>query len=91
MTSTYVGGAVNNKKNILPRSRHDPCGRMVCGRFLDGNEWFESRRERRYLSLVSVVCCQVEVSATGRSPVQRTPTECGVSSVRSRNLNDEET
>jgi hypothetical protein len=24
-------------------------------------------------------CCQVEVSATGRSLVQRDPTECGVS------------
>jgi hypothetical protein len=29
-------------------------------------------------SLVSVVCCQVEISATGRSLVQRGPTECGV-------------
>jgi hypothetical protein len=28
---------------------------------------------------VSAVCCQVEVSATGRSPVQRSPTDCGVS------------
>jgi len=26
------------------------------------------------------VCCQVEVSATGRSLVQRSPIECGVSS-----------
>ena len=32
-----------------------------------------------YLCLVSAVCCQVEVSATGRSHVQRGPTECGVS------------
>jgi hypothetical protein len=24
------------------------------------------------------VCCQTEVSATGRSPVQRSPTDCGV-------------
>jgi hypothetical protein len=31
------------------------------------------------VSLVSVVCCQVEVSATGRSLVQRGSTECGVS------------
>jgi hypothetical protein len=31
------------------------------------------------LSLVSVVCCQVEVSATSWSLVQRSPTECGVS------------
>jgi hypothetical protein len=30
---------------------------------------------------VSVVCCQVEVSATSRSLVQRSPTECGVSNV----------
>ena len=29
--------------------------------------------------LVSVVCCQVEFSASGRSLVQRSPTECGVS------------
>jgi hypothetical protein len=28
---------------------------------------------------VNVVCCQVEVSATGRSLGQRSPTECGVS------------
>jgi hypothetical protein len=31
------------------------------------------------LSLVSIVCCQVEVSATGWSLVQRSPAECGVS------------
>jgi hypothetical protein len=27
---------------------------------------------------VNVLCCQVEVSVTGRSLVQRSPTECGV-------------
>jgi hypothetical protein len=31
------------------------------------------------LSVVSVVCCQVEVSAMSWSLVQRSPTECGVS------------
>ena len=31
------------------------------------------------LSLVSVVCCQIEVSATGRSLVQRSPADCVVS------------
>jgi hypothetical protein len=36
-------------------------------------------RGHGYLSLVSVVCCQVEVSATSWSLVQRSPTECGVS------------
>jgi hypothetical protein len=40
---------------------------------------FESRRGHECLSLVSVVCCQVEVSATGWSLVQRSPNECGVS------------
>jgi hypothetical protein len=29
--------------------------------------------------VVSVVCCQVEVSATSWSPVQRSPTDCGAS------------
>jgi hypothetical protein len=32
-----------------------------------------------FLSVVSVVCCQVEVSATSRSLVQRSPTDSGVS------------
>jgi hypothetical protein len=31
------------------------------------------------LSVVSVVCCQAEIPATGRSLVQRSPTERGVS------------
>ena len=30
-------------------------------------------------SVVSVVCCQVEVSASGCSLVQRSPTDCGAS------------
>ena len=32
-----------------------------------------------YLSVVIVVCCQIEVSATNRSLVQRSPTDCGAS------------
>jgi hypothetical protein len=39
---------------------------------------FESRRGHGCLSLVSIVCCWVEVSATGWSLVQRSPTDCGV-------------
>ena len=39
---------------------------------------FESRRGLGNLSVVSVVCFQVEVSATARSLVQRSPTECSV-------------
>jgi hypothetical protein len=40
---------------------------------------FESRRKHGWLSLVSAVCCQVEVSASDLSLVQRSPAECGVS------------
>jgi hypothetical protein len=37
---------------------------------------FEPRREYGCLSLVSVLYCQVEVLTTGRSVVQRSPTDC---------------
>jgi hypothetical protein len=40
---------------------------------------FESHRRHGCLSAVSVVCCQVEVSATDWSLVQRSPTDCGAS------------
>ena len=32
-----------------------------------------------WMPVFSIVCCQVDVSATGASLVQRSPTECGVS------------
>jgi len=40
-----------------------------------------TRPEESYgcLTVVSVVCCQVDVSATGRSLVQRSPTDCDAS------------
>jgi hypothetical protein len=40
--------------------------------------------------VVSVVCCQVEVSATSWSLVQRSPTECGVSKVCDRKTSKNE-
>jgi hypothetical protein len=40
---------------------------------------FESRRGHGCLYLVSVMSCQLEVTATVRSLVQRSPTACGVS------------
>ena len=52
----------------------------VCGRSLAGIAASNPTRGHRCLSLVSVVCCQVEVSAVSRSLVQRSPTDCGVSS-----------
>jgi hypothetical protein len=39
------------------------------------------------LSLVCVVCCQVEISATGRSLIQRNPTECVCVSVTGATVN----
>jgi len=32
-----------------------------------------------YLSLVIIACCQIEAFASGRSLVQRSPTDCGLS------------
>jgi hypothetical protein len=40
---------------------------------------FEFRLGHGCLSPVSAVCCQVKVSAVGRSLVQKNPTDCGVS------------
>ena len=39
---------------------------------------FESLRSNGCLSVVSVMCCQVEVPSSGWSLVQRNPTECEV-------------
>ena len=47
----------------------------MCGRSLAG----DSGREHGWMSVESVVCCLVEVFATGRSLDQRIPAECGVS------------
>jgi hypothetical protein len=52
----------------------------VYGRSFDGIACSKPARGMD-MSLVNVVCCQVKVSGTGRSLVQRSPTECGVSNV----------
>jgi hypothetical protein len=51
--------------------------RSTANRLLESG--FESRRRHGCLSVVSVACCRVKVSSTGRSLVQRNPTDCGVS------------
>jgi hypothetical protein len=56
----------------------------VCGRSLAGIAGSNPAGGMDVLSVVSVVCCQVEVSATSWSLVQRSPTECGVSKVCDR-------
>jgi hypothetical protein len=50
----------------------------VCGRSRAGL-WVRIPPGHGCLSLLSVVCCQVEVPASGWSLVQSSPTECGVS------------
>jgi len=50
----------------------------VCGRYVPGNVGPNPARGHGYLSLMSAEGCQVQVSATGWSLVQRSPTECGV-------------
>jgi hypothetical protein len=51
----------------------------VYGCLLAGIAGLNPAGGHRWLSLVSVVCCQVQVSATDRSLVQRSPAKCGVS------------
>ena len=61
----------------------DPSGSAVYGvalrPFACWECGFESRQGHGCLSLLSVVWCQIEVSASGWSLVQSSPTECGVS------------
>ena len=57
----------------------DRCDRVGMRQLACWDRGFESRRGPVCPSVVSVVCCQVEVSATSRSLVQRSPTECGAS------------
>jgi hypothetical protein len=61
------------------------CKKKNCGEVYKRRPWwmraywdcgFESHWENRHLSLVSVVCCQVEVPSKGWSLVQNSPTEC---------------
>jgi WD40 repeat protein len=69
----------------------DPSGCGVLGLGLRPSAcWdrgFQSHRGHGCLSLVQCLCCQVEVSATGRSLVQRSPNDCGVRVWASENKN----
>ena len=76
----FVGYIRVCKSNTL---QADPSGRAIYGVGLwELACWdfgFESHRGNGCLSLVSVVCCQVEVPASRWSLVQRNPPVCGVS------------
>jgi hypothetical protein len=69
------GTVANNVKSLATRSEACVCGRSLAG--IAG----ANPAEGGYccLSRVNVVCCQVEVAASGWSLGQRNPTECGVS------------
>ena len=73
--SIFLPFEVNLPSQIRVAARSKACLRPLaywgCG--------FESRCGHWCLSLVSVVCCQVEVSASGWLLVQRSPTDWGVS------------
>jgi hypothetical protein len=73
-------GSVNISSSIMTCRRsvasRSNCG--VCGRSLGWDCGFEPRQWHRWLSLVNVVCCQVEVHASGWLLLQGSPTECGV-------------
>jgi hypothetical protein len=51
--------------------------RSAAARLLES--WVRIPPEHGCLSVVSVVCCRIEVSATSCSFVQRCPTDCGAS------------
>jgi hypothetical protein len=51
----------------------------VCGHSLGGVAGSNPAGGLDVCRFLSVICCQVEVSVTGRSLVQRSPTECGLS------------
>ena len=56
----------------------------VCDRWIVGIAGLNPTGGLEYLSDVSVVFCQVEISASGSSLVRRIPTECGVCNERAR-------
>jgi len=49
------------------------CGRSLAGIGIVGSN---PPPPEAWMFVVSIVCCQVEVSVTGRSLVQKSPTEC---------------
>jgi len=75
--------------------RADVGGRAVGGAGLQPlacwDYGFEFLLRHGCLSVANVVCCQVEVPATGRSFVQRSPTDCCVCECDLENLDAEDT
>jgi hypothetical protein len=70
----------HNRQISMPRWDSNPRSQQVSGHrpLTCWDLGFESHQGHGYLSVVSVVCCQVEVSTTSWSLVQRSPTDCCV-------------
>ena len=79
VTHCWQQNHANTRINVMPSPMAWRSKARVCDRSLAWDCGFESRQWQERLSLVSVVCCQVEVSATGRSLVKGVPTDCCVS------------
>ena len=60
---------------LATHDTHDLSRGAACRPLACWDRGFESHRGHGYLSVGSVVCCQVEVSAMSWSLVQRSPTE----------------
>jgi len=76
ITTTTTTTTTSSSRSQWPRGlKH----RSAAARLL--RSWVRIPRGHGCVSVVSVVCCQVEVSATSWSLVQRSPTDCGASCV----------
>jgi hypothetical protein len=64
---------------VAAPSKPKVCGRSLAGMLGSNPASGMSVCLSVCLSVLSVMCCQVEAPTTGRSLVQRSPTECGVS------------
>jgi hypothetical protein len=75
--SSYVLLILVNQSINFPRYKTSQCQRLRgLMRWSTAARLFGLRRGHGCLFLVIVACCQVEVSATGRSLAQRSSTEC---------------
>jgi hypothetical protein len=80
-TSTWQHTTLTTDKYPRPQWDSNPRSQQVSGHrpLTCWDRVFESHCGHGYLSVVSVVCCQVEVFATSWSLVQRSPTDFGAS------------
>ena len=85
-TSTWQHTTLTTDKYPCPRWDSNPRSQQASGPAARQLRSWVRTPPGAYLSVVSVVCCQVEVSATSWSLFQRSPTDCAASFVWSRNI-----